>query len=137
MNSAWLAAALIAATLLSWLRLIALDGDLARGEPKTLHYPILHAAGKPVRGGRRRRLKIPATWPWAQAVATAWDRITALPQRPDQRKATPTIPKEQPWGLWKPPATGPPARPPSYPDSKITNCSAVQPPSRPALRPRE
>jgi hypothetical protein len=30
MNSAWLAVSLIAATLLSWLRLIALDGDLGR-----------------------------------------------------------------------------------------------------------
>ena len=81
-NSAWLAASLIAATLLSWLRLIALDGDLARAEPKTLRYRILHATGKLVRGGRRRRLKIPATWPWADAIATAWARITALPQAP-------------------------------------------------------
>ena len=82
MNSAWLGAALIAAALLSWLRLIALDGDLARAEPKTLRYRVLHAAGKLVRGGRRRRLKIPATWPWAQAIATAWARITALPHAP-------------------------------------------------------
>jgi hypothetical protein len=81
-NSAWLAASLTAATLLSWLRLIALDGDLARAEPKTLRYKILHTAGKLVRGGRRRRLKIPATWPWADAIATAWARITALPQAP-------------------------------------------------------
>ena len=43
---------------------------------------ILHAAGKLIRGGRRRRLKIPATWPWAKAIATAWDRITALPHAP-------------------------------------------------------
>jgi hypothetical protein len=35
-NSAWLATSLIAATLLAWLRLIALDSDLARAEPKTL-----------------------------------------------------------------------------------------------------
>ncbi len=81
-NSAWLAASLTAAALLSWLRLIALDGDLARAEPKTLRYRILHAAGKLVRGGRRRRLKIPATWPWANAIATAWAQITALPQAP-------------------------------------------------------
>jgi Transposase DDE domain group 1 len=81
-SSAWLAASLTAATLLSWLRLIALDGDLARAEPRTLRYQILHAAGKLVRGGRRRRLKIPATWPWADAIATAWARITALPQAP-------------------------------------------------------
>ena len=38
MNSAWLAVSLIAAVLLSWLRLIALDGDLAKAEPKTLRY---------------------------------------------------------------------------------------------------
>jgi Transposase DDE domain group 1 len=81
-NSAWLTASLTAATLLSWLRLIALDSDLARAEPKTLRYRILHAAGKLARGGRRRRLKIPATWPWADAIATAWTRITALPQAP-------------------------------------------------------
>jgi hypothetical protein len=80
MNSAWLAVSLIAAALLSWLRLIALDGDLARAEPKTLRYRVLHAAGKLVRGGRRRQLKIPATWPWAGAIAIAWARITALPQ---------------------------------------------------------
>jgi hypothetical protein len=81
-NSAWLAASLIAATLLSWLRLLALDGDLARAEPKTLRYRVLHAAARLVRGGRRRRLKIPRTWPWAAAIAVAWTRITALPQAP-------------------------------------------------------
>ena len=82
MNSAWLSVSLIAAGLLSWLRLIALDGDLARAEPKTLRYRILHAAAKLIRGGRRRRLKIPATWPWAKAIATAWTRITVLPHAP-------------------------------------------------------
>ena len=51
MNSAWLSVSLIAAGLLSWLRLIALDGDLARAEPKTLRYRVLHAAGKLIRGG--------------------------------------------------------------------------------------
>jgi hypothetical protein len=35
-----------------------------------------------MRGGRRRRLKIAATWPWADAIAAAWIRITALPQAP-------------------------------------------------------
>jgi hypothetical protein len=35
-NAAWLTAAMIAAILLAWLRLLALDGDLARAEPKTL-----------------------------------------------------------------------------------------------------
>jgi hypothetical protein len=82
LNQAWLAAALIAATLLAWLRLLALDGALARAEPKTLRYRILHAAARLARSGRRRRLSIAATWPWAPEIATAWQRITALAQAP-------------------------------------------------------
>jgi hypothetical protein len=82
LNQAWLAAALIAAALLAWLRLIALDGALAKAEPKTLRYRILHAAARLTRSGRRRHLKISATWPWAAAIVTAWNLITALPQAP-------------------------------------------------------
>jgi hypothetical protein len=81
-NSAWLAAALIAATLLAWLRLLALEGDLARAEPKTLRYKILHAAARLTHSGRQRRLKISRTWPWATAIVTAWTRLNALPQAP-------------------------------------------------------
>lgn len=82
MNRAWFTAALTAATLIAWLKLIALDGDLARAEPKTLRYRLFHAAARLVRGARRRRLKIAATWPWADAIVTAWERVTALPQAP-------------------------------------------------------
>ena len=81
-NSAWLTASLTAAALLAWLRLLTLDGDLAKAEPKTLRYRILHAAARLTRSSRRRQLKIPATWPWADAIAAAWARITALPQAP-------------------------------------------------------
>jgi hypothetical protein len=82
MNKAWFAAALIAATLLAWLRLLALDGKLAKAEPKTLRYRILHAAARLTRGGRQRHLNIQASWPWAADVVTAWDRISALPHAP-------------------------------------------------------
>jgi Transposase DDE domain group 1 len=81
-NAAWLTAAMTGQILLAWLKLLALDGDLARAEPKTLRYRVLHAAARLVRGGRRRRLKIQATWPWAEAITTAWQRIDALPQAP-------------------------------------------------------
>jgi hypothetical protein len=81
-NAAWLTASMIACTLLAWLKLLALDGDLARAEPKTLRYRVLHAAARLVRGGRKRHLKIQATWPWAEAITTAWQRIDALPQAP-------------------------------------------------------
>jgi hypothetical protein len=82
MNTAWFTAALIAATLLAWLRLLALDGALARAEPKTLRYKILHAAARITRGGRRRQLKIQASWPWADDIVTAWNRISALAHAP-------------------------------------------------------
>jgi hypothetical protein len=82
LNSAWLAASLTAATLLAWLKLLALDGDLARAEPKALRYRVLHTAARLTRTARRRRLKIAATWPWADAIATAWAKIAALPHAP-------------------------------------------------------
>ena len=82
MNKAWQAAALTAATLLAWLKLLALDGPLAKAEPKTLRYRILHTAARLTRGARRRRLGIQATWPWAADIITAWEQISALPQPP-------------------------------------------------------
>jgi DDE family transposase len=63
---------------LSWLRILALDGRLAKAEPKTLRYRLFRTAARLVRGGRRRTLKIAAAWPWAGAVITAWKRIQAL-----------------------------------------------------------
>lgn len=81
-NTAWLTAAMTGAVLLAWLKLLALNADLAKAEPKTLRYRILHAAARLVRGGRRRRLKIPTTWPWATQIEDAWQRIALLPQAP-------------------------------------------------------
>ena len=37
-NAAWLTAAMTGQILLAWLKLLALDGDLAKAEPKTLRY---------------------------------------------------------------------------------------------------
>jgi hypothetical protein len=81
-NAAWLTASMTGQILLAWLRLLALDGDLASAEPKTLRYRVLHTAARLARGGRRRRLKIQATWPWADAITAAWHRIDVLPQAP-------------------------------------------------------
>jgi hypothetical protein len=81
-NAAWLTAAMTGQILLAWLKLLALDGDLAKAEPRTLRYRVLHAAARLVCGGRRRRLKIQVTWPWADAITAAWQRIDAFPQAP-------------------------------------------------------
>jgi len=76
-------AALTAATLLAWLRLLALDlrppGQRRAEDPASC---ILHAAARLTRGGRQRRLKIQASWPWAADIVAAWDRISALPHAP-------------------------------------------------------
>ena len=45
-NRAWMTAAMTAQILLSWLKLLALDDDLARAEPKTLRYRVLNAAAR-------------------------------------------------------------------------------------------
>jgi hypothetical protein len=78
-NTAWCQAASIACDLLAWLRLLALDGDLAKAEPKALRYKLLHTAGRIVKGQRRRYLRIPPSWPWAQDIAGAFTTILALP----------------------------------------------------------
>ncbi|WP_343898431.1 transposase, partial [Micromonospora gifhornensis] len=78
-NQAWCTAAAIAADLIAWLQLIGLDGDLAKAEPKRLRYRFLHTAARLVHGQRRRTLRIPATWPWAEQITTAFNQITAIP----------------------------------------------------------
>src|SRR4051794_35868993 len=59
-NQAWCTAAAIAADLIAWLQLLALDGNLALAEPKRLRYRILHTAARLVRGQRRRPGTTPA-----------------------------------------------------------------------------
>ena len=77
-NAAWLTAALIAHDLLAWTRLVALDGDLARAEPKRLRYCLLHTAGMIARSGRRTRLHLASGWPWANELVAAFSRVNDL-----------------------------------------------------------
>jgi hypothetical protein len=65
------------------LRHLADKTGLTSGLSRALASPrILHAAARLVRGRRKRRLKIQASWPWAEAIASAWQRIDTLPQAP-------------------------------------------------------
>jgi Transposase DDE domain group 1 len=77
-NSAWLQLAALAVSLLAWLRHLALDGDLARAEPKTLRYRLFSAPARLVVHARNRTLKIPPGWAWSPDLATAWQRLHAL-----------------------------------------------------------
>jgi hypothetical protein len=74
-----LLAAGIAADLLAWLRLLCLTGALAAAEPKTLRYRLLHVAARLVRGQRRRKIRIPKNWPWAQPLHAALTTALTLP----------------------------------------------------------
>ena len=77
-NAAWLQLAALAVTLTAWLRHLALDGDLALAEPKTLRYRLLNIPARLVRHARSRILKIPHGWAWADDLVNAWDRLQAL-----------------------------------------------------------
>lgn len=77
-NAAWLELVLLAQDLLAWAKLLCLDGELARAEPKRLRYTLLHAAGIIVRSGRRVRLRIAHGWPWADQLVAAFTRVNAL-----------------------------------------------------------
>ncbi len=80
MNAAWLELVLMGCDLLAWAKRLLLSGtDLAACEPKRLRYRLLHVAGRIVRHARRVRLRLPRSWPWARALASAFARLQALP----------------------------------------------------------
>jgi hypothetical protein len=79
-NLAWVAASLIAGSLLAWAQMTCLDNKLKKAEPKTLRYQILHVAAVLVRRGRRLILRLDETSPWASALKRAFLRLrTTLP----------------------------------------------------------
>jgi hypothetical protein len=75
----WIQIAAIAADLVAWLQLIALDHDLAKAEPKLLRFRLLHVPARLTRSGRQRQLRLPAHWPWASRIAAAFAAIMAIP----------------------------------------------------------
>jgi hypothetical protein len=54
-------------------------GELAVCEPKTLRYRLLHTAARLAFHARRATLRIQNTWPWAEQLAAAFQRLAALP----------------------------------------------------------
>jgi hypothetical protein len=78
-NAVWLELSLIAQDLTAWTQHLTLDGELARCEPKTLRYRLLHTAGRLAFHARRATLRLPRTWPWAHQLAAAFARLAALP----------------------------------------------------------
>jgi hypothetical protein len=65
--------------LLAWTQHLALNGSLAKAEPKTLRYRLLHVDARITRGQRRTWVRIQQSWPWAHQLAEAFARLHALP----------------------------------------------------------
>ena len=78
-NQVWIQIAALAADLVAWLQLIALDDDLAKAEPKLLRFQMLHVPARLIRSGRRRQLRLPGQWPWASRIVAAFATIMAIP----------------------------------------------------------
>jgi hypothetical protein len=78
-NQAWTMITALAADLVAWLRLLALTGELAKAEPKALRYRLLHVPARLTHSGRRRRLRLPQSWPWVEAIVDAFANIAAIP----------------------------------------------------------
>jgi hypothetical protein len=89
-NAAWLAMTAMAHNLGRAVARLA-GPDLATATSRTLRRTVCTVPGRLVRSGRRRRLRLPACWPWASAITTALRAIQKLrsardvPPRPDRR----------------------------------------------------
>ncbi len=72
-NQIWLEIIALAADLLVWTQTLAWhDQPARRWEPKRLRLRLLTVAGRIIRSGRRRRLRLPAGWPWNEVIDTGW-----------------------------------------------------------------
>jgi Transposase DDE domain group 1 len=74
-NQIWCELAAMASELLAWMQMLTLNGPARAWEPKRLRLRLLSTAGQLVRGGRRRRLRLAATWPWAGQLTAAITRL--------------------------------------------------------------
>jgi hypothetical protein len=76
-NEAWVAVSVIAGSLLAWSQLTCFEGALAKAEPKTMRYRVLHVAAVLAHRGRDLVMHLDETWPWASELATAFVRLRA------------------------------------------------------------
>lgn len=76
-NRLWLEVVALAADLLAWTQTLAFDQaePARRWEPKRLRFRILAVAGRIIRTGRRRRLRLPRDWPWNRLIDSGWATI--------------------------------------------------------------
>jgi hypothetical protein len=79
LNEVWLEIVMLAHDLIVWTQALLLTGELRKAEPKRLRYRLLHVAGRLAFSGRRAKLHLQRTWPWATELAAAFEKLKALP----------------------------------------------------------
>lgn len=77
-NACWLELVLLAQDLICYTQGLALDGEMAKAEPRRLRYALLHTAGRLTTSGRRTTLRLQCEWPWAKELARAFERVDQL-----------------------------------------------------------
>ena len=78
LNEVWLQIVMLAHDLIVWTQALCLDGELAKAEPKRLRYRLLHVAGRLAFSGRRAKLHLQNTWPWASDLLAAFQKLKTL-----------------------------------------------------------
>ena len=78
-NKAWMEAALAAADLVCWSKLICFTDEpgLAHCEIEAFRYAILHMAARVSRSARSTYLRLDKSWAWAAVLARAFCRLRA------------------------------------------------------------
>lgn len=77
-NAAWMMTVALAADLLRWFQLLCLTGIWTAARPKALRWAILHAPGRLVHRARQRIVRIIDTWPTAEVILGAYQRINLI-----------------------------------------------------------
>jgi hypothetical protein len=78
LNEVWLEIVMLAHDLLVWTQALVLDDELAKAEPKRIRYRLLHVAGRLAFSGRRAKLHLQHTWPWAAELLAACQKLKTL-----------------------------------------------------------
>jgi Transposase DDE domain group 1 len=78
-NQVWLELACLAYELLTWTQLLAFHDQPAQTwEPKRLRLRLLAVAARLITTGRRRILRLPKRWPWADLITSGHRHLAAL-----------------------------------------------------------
>jgi Transposase DDE domain group 1 len=78
LNEVWLEIVMLAHDLLVWTQALVLTGELAKAEPKRIRHRLLHVAGRLAFSGRRAKLHLQDTWPWAAELLAAFAKLKTL-----------------------------------------------------------